>query len=220
MLDINNAIDSGQKVVFEGSESVMNDIEFGTYPYVSPTNSTIGSVCSGTGIAPNKITNVIGIFKAYTTNILNNSGIATRINDIEIEKHIIEKGREYDGNTPKICGWLDLAVLRYGCIINGITQLAITKLDVLTGIEKIKIAVAYEIDSQVTEVYRYDYEIQENKDVLYKEFDGWTQDISDITNYDDLPENCKRILEYIEGYLDVKISLISVGNEKNQIIIR
>ncbi len=158
--------------------------------------------------------------KSYTTRVSN--GIFPTEVFFEIKDHLVKQGNEYISNTniQRRCGWLDLVALKYSIMINGITQLNLTKLDVLSGLEKIKIAVGYEIDGIVYPSYPLECSTDKEMEILYKEFDGWNENISDIKVYDDLPENCKRYIEYIEGYLDAKITLISVGNKKDQIIIK
>lgn len=218
MTEINKAISEGKKVIFEGSQATMLDINFGTYPNVSSTVTTIGSAISGTGVAPQKIRNIIGVFKAYSTRA--GEGLfPTEDFSFEIEQ-IREKGREYNSQTniTRRVGWLDLVVLKYSIMINGVTELNMTKLDVLSGLKNIKIALAYEYDGLVHQSFPMDIDDNKNIGILYKEFEGWEDDISDIKEYDDLPDNCRRLIEYIEGYLEVPITLISVGANKDQTI--
>lgn len=220
VVELNNAIDKGKKVVFEASLSTMMDYNFGTYPNNAEITSISSSVSVGTGVAQNKISNVIGVFKAYSTRVLN--GIFPTEITGQLANDIRNAGNEYvtDTGLARRCGWLDMVILKYTCMINGITELHITKLDVLTGLEKIKLAIGYEIDGIVYQYYPMNYDENKQVNVLYKEFDSWTEDISNITNYEDLPENCKRYIEYIEGYLEIKIKLISVGVKKEQTIFK
>lgn len=220
MYEINKAVDSGKKVLFEGTQALMLDTTFGTYPNVSSAVSMSGGVCTGVGIAPQKLTNIIGVFKSYTTRVMD--GLFPTEMDAESTKLIRKNGNEFVESTgyARRCGWLDLVTLKYAVMINGITQLHMTKLDILSGFETIKLAVAYEIDKKVYDSYPVLMNDNTEYTVLYKEFDGFNEDISNITEYELLPENCKKYIEYIEGYLEVKITLISVGPKKEQIILR
>lgn len=219
--ELNKAIKQGEKIVLEASESVMQDINFGTYPDVSSNVTTIASVLSGTGIAPNKIKNIIGVFKPYSTRVISEGIFPTEIFG-QGANFLRDNGNEYVSNIglARRCGWLDLVILKYACMINGVTELCLTKLDVLKGLEKIKIAIGYEIDERVYQVYPINYDKTKNINILYKEFDGWDEDISQIKDFEDLPYNCKRFVEYIEGYLETKITFISVGAKTEQTIRR
>lgn len=218
--EINKAINEGKKVLFEASESMMLDVNFGTYPDISSNITTVADVMVGVGVAPNKLKNIIGVFKPYSTRV--NKGILPTEIVGQVSNFLRDRGNEYVSATgaARRCGWLDLVILKYGCMINGITSLYMTKLDVLTGLKKIKIAIGYEIDERIYQVYPINYDEAKEINILYKEFDGWDEDISNITDYDDLPYNCRRFIEYIEGYLETKIELISVGAKTNQSIKR
>ncbi|WP_288866533.1 adenylosuccinate synthase [uncultured Sneathia sp.] len=218
--EINKAINEGKKVLFEASESMMLDVNFGTYPDISSNITTVADVMVGVGVAPNKLKNIIGVFKPYSTRV--NKGILPTEIVGQVSNFLRDRGNEYVSATgaARRCGWLDLVILKYGCMINGITSLYMTKLDVLTGLKKIKIAIGYEIDERIYQVYPINYDEAKEINILYKEFDGWEEDISNITDYDDLPYNCRRFIEYIEGYLETKIELISVGAKTNQSIKR
>lgn len=217
--ELNNAIKQGKKIVFEASESMMLDINFGTYPDVSPNITSIAGVIAGVGIAPSKLKNIIGVFKPYSTRVMNKGIFPTEVFGQDAN-FLRDRGNEYVSKTgtARRCGWLDLVILKYGCMINGVTELCLTKLDVLTGLAKIKVAIGYEIDERVYQVYPINYDETKDINILYKEFDGWEEDISDIREYDELPYNCKRFVEYIEGYLETKITLISVGAKTMQSI--
>lgn len=218
--EINKALDENKKVIFESSQSTMLDIDYGTYPDVSSTNTTVSSICNGAGISIKKIENIIGVVKAYTTRL--SEGLFPTEVSFEIKDHLVTRGNEYVSTTniPRRCGWLDLAILKYSIMLNGVDSIALTKLDVLSKLEKIQLAVAYEIDKIVYQDFPLLVSDKKEFDIIYKEFDGWQEDISDIKEYDKLPENCKIYIEYIEGYLGVKISLISVGSKEHQVIIR
>lgn len=220
VVEVNEAIIRGKKVLFEGAQALMLDIDYGTYPYVTSSSPTAGGVCIGAGVAPKNISNVMGVMKAYTTRV-GEGPFPTELDD-ELGEHIREVGYEYGATTgrPRRCGWLDLVIAKYACMIDGLTDIVLTKLDVLTGLETIKVAVAYEIDDKI--YYSYPGNLRKSKEmnILYKEFNGWTEDISKIKNYEDLPDNCKQYIEYIEGYLETPITVISVGPEREQNIYK
>lgn len=216
--EINKAILEGKKILFESSESIMLDTTFGTYPDVSPNLTTVAGVCAGAGIPPKYINNIIGVFKAYSTRV--DQGIFPTEIVGQDGNFLRNKGNEYVSKTgvARRCGWLDLVILRYACIINGITELCLTKLDVLSGLKKIKVAIGYEINERIYQVYPINYDDSKGINILYKEFEGWDEDITEIKEYEDLPYNCKRFVEYIEGYLETKITSISVGEKPDQTI--
>ena len=218
--ELNKAIVQGKKIIFESAHSAMMDINYGTYPSCSGVPTVSATVCTGAGIAPNKLKNIIGVFKAYTTKTFD--GIFPTEIIGQDANHLRDKGQEYVSKTgaARRCGWLDLGVLKYMCMINGVTELNMTKIDVLSGIQTLKLAIGYEIDGRVYQTYPINYDVNKEVNILYKEFEPWNEDISQITDYDDLPENCKRYIEYIEGYLETKITVISTGPKKENILIR
>ena len=217
---VNKAIDNGQNVLFEGAQANMLDINYGTYPYVTSSSPTSAGVCEGAGIAASKLGKIIGVAKAYSTRVGEGPFVSELLNDMG--EHIRKVGAEYGATTgrPRRCGWLDLCVVKQAAIINGLTDLVITKIDVLSDIEKIKVLVGYEVNGK-----QYDYIPASLKDygnskAIYKEFDGWMCDITKVRKYDDLPANCKKYLEFIEEYTKTRISLVSVGPDReNNIII-
>lgn len=220
VFEINEAILSGKKVLFEGAQALMLDIDYGTYPYVTTSSPTAGGACVGAGVSPNKINRVLGVMKAYTTRV-GEGPFPTEL-DNELGENIRKVGNEYGATTgrPRRCGWLDLVIGKYATLINGLSDIVLTKLDVLTGLDIIKVGIAYDINGKIYQSYPGNLRKSQNVDVIYKEFPGWKEDISNIKRYDDLPENCKRYIEFIESYLETKISLISVGPERNQNIYR
>lgn len=218
--ELNEAVKNGKKVLFEGAQALMLDIDFGTYPYVTSSSPTAGGVSVGTGVSPNKINRILGVMKAYTTRV--GEGVfPTELNN-EIGENLRKVGYEYGATTgrPRRCGWLDLVMCKYATLINGLTDVVLTKLDVLTGLDKIKVAVAYEIDGKIYKTYPGNLRKSKEFKVIYKEFDSWSEDISQIKIYDELPENCKKYIEFIENELETKISMISVGPERTQNIYR
>ncbi|GBU11185.1 adenylosuccinate synthetase [Erysipelotrichaceae bacterium] len=194
---VNKAIDSGKKVMFEGAQAIMLDIDHGTYPYVTSSSPTAGGICAGVGVSPAKIKNILGVSKAYTTRV--GEGVFPTELDNEIGNRIGEVGYEFGATTgrKRRIGWLDLVALKYAAMINGLDYLVITKIDVLSKIEFLDIAIGYEIEGVTYEDYPSWINQQTNIKVLYKRFNGWDEDITSIRTYDALPENAKTYLEFI-----------------------
>ncbi|MCV3728426.1 adenylosuccinate synthase [Ureaplasma miroungigenitalium] len=217
---INQEIDEQKKVLFEGAQALMLDIDYGTYPFVTSSSPSAGGVCTGVGIPPYKINKVFGVFKAYMTRV--GSGVFPTYLDNSIGAHFQDKGHEYGATTgrKRDCGWLDLVMLKHAVMIDGVTDLVITKLDILTGIKKIKVATKYIIDNQTYGVMPAFYLDDKKIEVVYKEFDGWDEDISKMQTYDELPANTKRYLEFIEKAVGVEISLISIGPDRKHNIYK
>ena len=220
VVEINEGIEDGKVVLFEGAQALMLDIDYGTYPYVTSSSPTSGGVTVGTGVAPTKISRVLGVMKAYTTRV-GEGPFPTELENEDGET-LRKVGHEFGATTgrPRRCGWLDLVIGRYSVLIDGLTDIVLTKLDVLTGFEKIKVAVGYEIDGKVCHSYPGNLRKSKNLKIIYDELDGWKEDITQIKNYEDLPENCKKYVEYIEKKLKCNISMISVGPERSQNIYR
>ncbi len=220
VVEINEEIEEGKVVLFEGAQALMLDIDYGTYPYVTSSSPTSGGVTVGTGVAPTKISRVLGVMKAYTTRV-GEGPFPTELENEDGET-LRKVGHEFGATTgrPRRCGWLDLVIGKYAVLIDGLTDIVLTKLDVLTGFEKIKVAVGYEIDGKV--YHSYPGNLRKSKDlkIIYDQLEGWKEDITQIKNYEDLPENCKKYVEYIEKKLKCKISMISVGPERSQNIYR
>ena len=220
VVEINEGIEDGKVVLFEGAQALMLDIDYGTYPYVTSSSPTSGGVTVGTGVAPTKISRVLGVMKAYTTRV-GEGPFPTELENEDGET-LRKVGHEFGATTgrPRRCGWLDLVIGRYAVLIDGLTDIVLTKLDVLTGFEKIKVAVGYEIDGKVCHSYPGNLRKSKNLKIIYDELDGWKEDITQIKNYEDLPENCKKYVEYIESKLKCRVSMISVGPERSQNIYR
>ena len=220
VVEINEGIEDGKTVLFEGAQALMLDIDYGTYPYVTSSSPTSGGVTVGTGVAPTKISRVLGVMKAYTTRV-GEGPFPTELENEDGET-LRKVGHEFGATTgrPRRCGWLDLVIGRYAVLIDGLTDIVLTKLDVLTGFEKIKVAVGYEIDGKLCHSYPGNLRKSKDLKIIYDELDGWKEDITQIKNYEDLPENCKKYIEYIEKKLKCKISMISVGPERSQNIYR
>ena len=212
---VNRALDENKQVLFEGAQAAMLDINYGNYPYVTSSSPTSAGVCTGAGVSPQKLDVIIGIAKAYSTRV-GEGPFVTELFDATVD-HLRNHGGEFGATTgrPRRCGWLDVNVVRHAAMINGLTDLVITKLDILSGLEKIKMCVAYEIDGE-----RYDYipssiELLQRATPIYEEFDGWKEDISKVKTYEELPENAKCYLARIEELCGTRISMISVGPERN-----
>ena len=216
---LNEAIRKGKKILAEGAQGSLLDIDFGTYPYVTSSNTTSAGACSGLGIPPNKIKNIRGIFKAYTTRV-GSGPFPTELFDSTGMK-IREVGHEYGATTgrDRRCGWLDLVALKYSIEINGITELNMMKSDVLSSIGKINICVSYNLDDKVIDFFPYDItskKITPN----YKSFEGWDNDITQIKYEKDLPKELIQYIDFIESFVKVPINIISVGPDREQTIFR
>lgn len=219
--EINHAIKEDKNVLFEGAQALMLDIDFGTYPYVTSSSPTTGGTTVGAGVPPTSLKNLIGVSKAYCTRV-GNGAFPTELEN-ETGELIRKIGNEYGASTgrPRRCGWLDLVALRYSCMINGITHLVITKLDVLSDFDKIKVGTAYKTsEGTITDIFPSTIEKLANYEVIYQDLDGWKEDISKVTSYEELPILAKKYLEFIENFLGVQIYLVSVGPERSQNIIK
>lgn len=211
-----DAIKSDKNVLFEGAQGMLLDIDYGTYPYVTSSNTTAGGVASGSGIGPRMITNAVGIAKAYTTRV-GKGPFPTEL-DNEIGEWIREKGHEYGVNTGRSrrCGWLDLVILKTSVRVSGLTSLAVTKIDTLAGLDKIKVCVGYKFNGEVIDYFPSSLEDLALCEPVYEEFDGWDDSVANARSYDELPENAKKYIERIEEFTDTKVSIISVGAKRDQ----
>jgi adenylosuccinate synthase len=215
---LNQQIKSGKRILVEGANALMLDIDYGTYPYVTSSNTSIGGVCTGLGISPQKIGNVIGVVKAYTTRVGGGPFPTEQLN--ESGEYLQRVGFEFGVTTgrKRRCGWLDLVVVNYSNLINGYTSFNLTKLDVLDQVPTIKVAVAYHLDGKKLESFPADLSLLEKVEVEYVDLPGWMTDISKITKYQDLPENAKKYVEFIEKETDVPIEWIGVGPGREEMI--
>ena len=216
---LNTSLISGKRVLAEGAQGSLLDIDFGTYPFVTSSNTTVSGACSGLGIAPNKIKNVIGIFKAYTTRV-GSGPFPTELNN-KIGNNIRKIGNEYGATTgrDRRCGWLDLVALKYSIIINGVTELNMMKADVLSGFDTIEICTEYNIGGIKTDTFPFDLNLGNIKPI-YKSFKGWTEDISKISKDEELPIELHNYVSFIEDFVGVPIKLISVGPDRSETIYR
>ncbi len=216
---LHNEINSKVNILAEGAQGSLLDIDFGSYPYVTSSNTTAAGACTGLGIPPNQLNNIIGIFKAYSTRV-GSGPFPTELSN-STGKKIAKIGNEFGSTTGRSrrCGWLDLVSLKYAVRINGITKLVMMKSDVLSGIEKIKICIEYEMDGKKIDYFPYSIE-KNNVKPVYKEFKGWFEDLTKIENENDFPVNFKNYISYIEKELNIPISIISVGPNRKQTIFR
>ena len=211
-----NDIKADKSVLFEGAQGMLLDIDYGTYPYVTSSNTTAGGVASGVGIGPNMITNAVGITKAYTTRV-GKGPFPTELLD-ETGDWIREKGHEYGVTTGRSrrCGWLDLVIVKTAARVSGLTSLAVTKIDTLAGLEKIKVCVGYKFDDKVIDYFPASLEDLARCEPIYEEFDGWDDSVADVRSYEGLPDNVKKYLNRIAEFTDTKISIVGVGPKRDQ----
>ncbi|MFZ2324959.1 MAG: adenylosuccinate synthase [Ignavibacteriaceae bacterium] len=213
---LNQSLDNGKSVLLEGAQGTFLDIDHGTYPYVTSSNPTSGGACTGSGIPPTKINAVIGIVKAYTTRV-GNGPFPTELMDDEGEK-LRKIGAEFGATTgrPRRCGWFDAFLVSYSQMINGITSVALTKLDVLSGFEKINVCVGYELNGKRLKSFPTNVEYLNNVKPIYETLDGWNTDITGCENFTDLPEKTKEYLNFIAKHSGIKIDIVSVGPKRKQ----
>lgn len=209
-------------ILFEGAQGVMLDIDWGTYPYVTSSNPVAGGACTGSGFGPNAVKEVIGVSKAYITRV-GEGPFVTELND-EIGEKIRNVGHEFGTTTgrPRRTGWFDAVVAKYGVLVSGLTQMAVTKLDVFDTFDEIKLCTAYK-DSRTGEMYEFyptNVNIHEFLEPVYETHAGWKTDITGMKSYEELPENAKKYLARLEELMGVRISIISVGPDRNQTIFR
>lgn len=211
-----NDIKADKTVLFEGAQGMLLDIDYGTYPYVTSSNTTAGGVANGVGIGPNMITNAVGITKAYTTRV-GKGPFPTELLD-ETGDWIREKGHEYGVTTGRSrrCGWLDLVIVKTACRVSGLTSLAVTKIDTLAGLDKLKVCVGYKFNGEVIDYFPASLEDLAKCEPIYEEFEGWGEEVANARSYDELPENAKKYLKRIEEFTDTKISIVSVGPKRDQ----
>ncbi len=211
-----NSIKADKNVLFEGAQGMLLDIDHGSYPYVTSSNTTAGGVSNGVGVGPTMITNAIGIAKAYTTRV-GKGPFPTELED-ETGEWIRQKGHEYGVTTGRSrrCGWLDLVIVKSAARVSGLTSLAVTKIDTLAGLEKLKVCVGYKLNGEVIDYFPASLEDVAACEPIYEEFDGWDDSVADARSYEELPENAKIYLKRIEEFTETRISYISVGPKRDQ----
>ena len=215
-LVINQKIDEGKDVLFEGAQGGLLDVDHGTYPYVTSSNTISGSACVGSGVGPNKMNKVVGVTKAYTTRV-GSGPFPTELKD-EMGDHLRERGGEFGATTgrPRRCGWFDAVVVKHSLRLSGLTDLAITKLDVLRGLKKIKLCTAYKYKGKTISEFPASQRIQDKCEPVYEEVKGWEEDISMVKDVSDLPKNAYRYIKLIEQLVGVDACMLSLGNERSQ----
>ena len=217
---VNEALENDKVVLFEGAQANMLDINYGTYPFVTSSSPTSAGVLEGAGVPPQSLTRIIGIAKAYSTRVGEGPFVTELLGD-EGEA-LRQKGFEFGATTgrPRRCGWLDLPVVKQAVRINGLTDIAMTKIDILTGYDKIPVCVGYELDGKQIDYVPASLEVYGRCKPVWKVFDGWTEDISQIRNYEDLPENCKKYIDFVEKHIGFPITMVSNGPKREDIIYR
>jgi len=217
---VNQAINENKNILFEGAQGTLLDIDHGTYPYVTSSSPIAGGACTGIGVGPTKIDKVLGITKAYTTRVGEGPFPTEMLG--EMGEHIRKKGGEFGATTgrPRRCGWFDVVVVKYAVRINGMDSMAVTKIDVLSGLKKLKICTSYQYEGESIKEFPSDLEILKKCTPMYEELEGWEEDISQITDYDNLPMQLKKYIKRIEELTNTRVAIVSVGPRRSQTIIR
>jgi adenylosuccinate synthase len=216
---IDRSLRAGKNVLFEGAQGTFLDIDHGTYPFVTSSNCVAGAVCTGSGIGPTRVDRVIGITKAYTTRV-GAGPFPTELED-ETGEELRRAGAEFGATTgrPRRCGWLDAVLLREAVTVNGLTDLAINKLDILSGFDELKICTAYDIDGKVTEYFPMTLGEAERAIPIYETMPGWSEDLTKLTSLEQFPDNARRYIERIEALAEIPAALLSVGPGREETII-
>ena len=215
---VNRYLDEDVPVLAEGAQGAMLDIDFGTYPFVTSSNTMTAGVCTGLGVAPCRVGKVMGIFKAYCTRV-GSGPFPTELFDADGER-LRQIGREYGATTgrPRRCGWLDLVALKYAVMMNGVSELIMMKADVMNGFDTVRVATAYEIDGTVTK--DFPFECPDDVKPVYTDFPGWKEDITKVRRYEDFPAAFKNYVDFIERETGCPVKIISVGPDRSEIVIR
>jgi len=210
---------NGKSILAEGAQGSLLDIDFGTYPFVTSSNTTAAGACTGLGIAPNAIGEVYGIFKAYTTRV-GSGPFPTELFDQDGET-MGRVGNEFGATTGRSrrCGWLDLVALRYACQVNGVTQLMMMKADVLSGFKSLKVCTSYKYKGEIINHFPYNVEAH-NLSPIYTDFEGWVEDLTEMSNKSTLPKSLNTYIDFLEKELQIPIKLVSVGPDRKQTIFR
>lgn len=215
---LDQKIKEKKNILFESAQGTLLDLEFGTYPYITTSHPTAGGACIGSGVGPTLIDEVLGVVKAYTTRV-GDGPFPTELKD-KAGEVLRNSGNEFGATTgrPRRCGWLDLVILKYSIRINGISKLAVTKLDVLDGLDRLKVCMSYRCKGEKIDNFPGDLNMLSNCDPVYQELPGWSENTNGLTNYKDLPDNAKRYLNFIEENVLIPIHLISTGSKRDQAI--
>ena len=216
---INNALISGKKVLAEGAQGSLLDIDFGSYPFVTSSNTVAAGACTGLGIAPSRVGQVLGIFKAYCTRV-GSGPFPTELED-ETGEQMRQIGREFGSTTgrPRRCGWLDIPALKYACMINGVTELIMMKTDVLSGFETLQVCTHYSLNGEKIDYFPYDIDPSKVQPI-YTEVKGWNSDLTGMRSMEDLPVEVTDYITFIEQQLEIPVTFVSVGPDRTQTIIR
>ena len=216
---INREIDSGKNILFEGAQGTLLDIDHGTYPFVTSSNTIAGGVCTGLGIGPTKINKVLGIVKAYSTRV-GEGPFPTEMKG-DLGEFMRQKGGEFGATTgrPRRCGWIDLLILKHAMRVNGLTGIAITKLDILDELDKLKICVGYRYAGKVYDEFPKEMSILENCEPIYEEIDGWKENTAGTKDSNKLPANAMKYIKKIEEALKMKVQIISTGQKRSEIMV-
>jgi adenylosuccinate synthase len=216
---VNEAIDGGARVLFEGAQGTLLDLDHGTYPYVTSSHPIAAAACLGAGLGPTKIKTVLGVAKAYITRV-GEGPFPTELHD-ELGDLIRERGHEFGTTTgrPRRCGWYDAVIARYAARINGLSYLAITKLDVLSGLETLKICTGYRYKGEIIKEFPASLKTLNECEPVYREYPGWQEDISAVSDYDDLPQNAKEYLKHLEELSGVPVAVVGVGPGRAQTLV-
>lgn len=217
---LHKALENDKKVVVEGAQATLLDIDFGSYPFVTSSNPTIGGIITGTGLSANDIGNVYGVIKAYSSRV----GAGPYVTELldETGDRIRDLGHEYGTTTgrPRRCGWLDLVTLKYAKRINGLTALSVNHLDTIGKFDKIKVCVAYDVDGNITEDFSTNLEVLASAKPVYKEFDGNFGNLDSCESFEDLPENAKAYIRFIEEYIGTPVKFIGTGADREAMLVR
>lgn len=218
-LILNEALDAGKMVLFEGAQGTMLDVDQGTYPYVTSSNTVAGAACAGTGVGPTRIDGVVAVVKAYTTRV--GAGPFPTEQGGEVGEHLREKGHEYGATTgrPRRCGWFDAPLVRRSLMVNGATSIALTKPDVLGGMESIKVCVAYRCNGTEVRCSPENAGLLGQCEPIYEEVDGWAEDLSSCRSFEEMPPTAQQYFRYLEDLLDCPISIISTGAARDATVV-
>lgn len=217
---LNRAAKEGKRIIAEGAQGALLDLDHGTYPFVTSSNPTTGGACTGLGIPPTIIDKVVGVVKAYTTRV-GNGPFPTELDD-EIGENLRAAGAEFGATTgrPRRCGWLDLVALKYTVAVNGISDIALTKLDVLDELSEIKACSAYKLNGKVTDVFPADIASRDEITPVYETFKGWNKPLAGVKAFSDLPKETKVYFEYIEDFVGAEIKIVSLSPDRNDTLIK